>query len=197
VRPREDGEDVPAVQALPVRVRPGHVADQAAVRTGVPLQQERQMGGERLAAVCGDEQAEAVGLDEGVQFGRVGLRVSGRDIHGRSPRSGRGGGFGTVREAERQSRKAVFRKCLIQSREVELPGQDPNLDKRLAEQGPWQSDQAAADGPAPPPQRRFTFAAASGSIFSRASTTLARTPSSREPCQTSSRAGTAALASGP
>lgn len=92
------------------RVSPGQVADQSAVRPGVAVEQERQVGGERHAAHLRDEQAEAVPLDEGVEFVGAGLGEGGRDVHRRAPAcvSGPAFSFGTSLTHQVRSGPAVY-----------------------------------------------------------------------------------------
>ena len=105
VRASEHGEGGLPGEFLPVRVGPRHVADQGAVRPGVPVEEEWQVGGERHPAHLGDEQPEAVPLDEVVERGGVGLGEVRRDVHRRTL----DGGNTTGRQCTAgQSRKATF-----------------------------------------------------------------------------------------
>ena len=71
-----------AISVLPLGVGAGHVADERTAGTGGAIQKQRQVAGERLAGVLGNQQGETVTLDQFKQ--RLGIRfiVGGGDVHG-------------------------------------------------------------------------------------------------------------------
>jgi hypothetical protein len=77
------------------------VADKATVRAGVALQQKRQVSGEGPALMRGDEQPEAVGLDEVVELALIRLGECGRNVHRRPSRQSAG-------ERETQAQKKIL-----------------------------------------------------------------------------------------
>ena len=83
VRAREDRQCRLPVDLSPLRIGPGHVADQRAVRPVGSFEKEGQVGGRtRSSSTLRHEQAEAVAFDEVVQPGQVGLGEGSGNIHG-------------------------------------------------------------------------------------------------------------------
>ena len=67
----------------PLRVGPGHVPEQVAVRPGVGVEQQRQVAGDQASLAVRGQDGEAVPPHELVQLGRVGLGEGGGDVHAR------------------------------------------------------------------------------------------------------------------
>ena len=66
----------------PLRVGPGHVPEQVAVRPGVGVEQQGQVAGDQAALAVRGQDGEAVPPHELVEPGRVGLGEGGGDVHG-------------------------------------------------------------------------------------------------------------------
>ena len=66
----------------PLRVGPGHVPEQVAVRPGVGVEQQGQVAGDQAAFAVRGQDGEAVPPDELVELGRVVLGEGGGDVHG-------------------------------------------------------------------------------------------------------------------
>src|SRR5262249_9585803 len=86
VRPREDGHDL-TPYVTPLGVGPGHVSVEVALRSGVGVEKQGQVAGDKTAVAARRQDGEAVLLDELVELGLVGLGEGGGDVHSRTPGS--------------------------------------------------------------------------------------------------------------